>query len=192
MSLLNSQLIFFNLKSVGFLHISKTRFQSDWIKIATILFLFPFFAYCRNQPKLFDWSAGFRIGIPLSVSVKHYINPKISFEAIGAYNNASAKASWMQLALAGQYNFPFKDTRNFNWFIGMGLSAYRWNWKSGFNGEAYAKTVFGTFAQIGLDYKFKKAPINISIDYMPSYQLSGYDSGLTFVGGAIGLRYVFQ
>ena len=157
-----------------------------------MLILLPLFTYSRNLPKLYDWAAGFRIGFPMSISIKHYIDPHISFEAIGAYYSVNSKASWTQLALAGQYNFPFKDTRNFNWFIGLGVSAYRWNWKSGFNGDAYPKTVFGTFAQVGLEYRFKKAPINISIDWMPFYQLSGFDSGLAIVGGAVGLRYVFQ
>ena len=111
---------------------------------------------------------------------------------MAAYSNVSAKASWTQVALAAQYNIPFENIKNFNWYIGVGVAAYLWNWKDGFNGEGNSKTVFGTFAQLGLDYKFKKAPINISLDWMPVFQLSGYGSGLAIVGGAVGLRYVFQ
>jgi hypothetical protein len=174
-----------------FLKLIIVQLKSYKFTIIVFLMVIPTFSYSRNRPSLYDWSAGLRIGFPTAFSLKHYHNQKISFEGIAAYNNPSAKANSIQLSLACQYNFPIKSTKNLNWFIGAGLSGYRWNWKNGYNGESHSTNVIGTFAQIGLDYRFKKAPINISLDWMPTYQFSGYESGLGITGGAVGLRYIF-
>ncbi|MCX6318354.1 MAG: hypothetical protein NTW29_13775 [Bacteroidetes bacterium] len=43
---------------------------------------------------------------------------------------------------------------------------------------------------LGLDYKLKTAPINISLDWQPSIE---FDENLGFVGswGGLGIRYTF-
>jgi len=43
---------------------------------------------------------------------------------------------------------------------------------------------------LGLENNFKEIPFNISIDWKPAYNLTGY-SGFWADGGAISIRYIF-
>ena len=166
--------------------------ENRFLFLALFFFFWSNYSHSRHSTKLYDWSLGLRLGYPTAVSIKHYVKPNFSLEGITAFQRQNQKASWVQIALAAQYNMPINNSRNFNWFLGTGLSVYRWNWSQGFNGEANPKTVFGTFVQLGFDYKFKKVPINLSLDWMPYYQFTGYNNGLTITGGAASIRYVFQ
>jgi len=50
---------------------------------------------------------------------------------------------------------------------------------------------FGVHGNVGLDYTFENAPINVSIDWMPTVLLgSGYSTGFSAGYGALSLRYV--
>ncbi len=57
-------------------------------------------------------------------------------------------------------------------------------------GYFYTDGVRFTGGVIGLDYKFKDAPINVSLDWQPSFNFVGYNY---FEGGwgGLGIRYTF-
>ena len=50
-------------------------------------------------------------------------------------------------------------------------------------------TFIGIDGVLGLDYKFNGAPINVSIDWQPSFEFGDY-VGFSHYGG-IGIRYTF-
>ena len=44
---------------------------------------------------------------------------------------------------------------------------------------------------IGLDYKFANTPINLSLDWIPTYWLTGYYDGFGSAIGGLAVRYTF-
>jgi hypothetical protein len=45
---------------------------------------------------------------------------------------------------------------------------------------------------IGLDYKFSEIPLNLSVDWMPTYFLGGYIGGFGGGYGSLSARYVLK
>jgi len=45
---------------------------------------------------------------------------------------------------------------------------------------------------VGLDYTFKKSPINVTIDWTPTFFINGYTSGLGTRFGGLGIRYTLN
>jgi len=57
----------------------------------------------------------------------------------------------------------------------------------GYNGD---KAVAGVDGVLGLDYKINKAPVNISIDWQPSFEFAD-NRGFAGSWGGLGIRYTF-
>ncbi len=76
------------------------------------------------------------------------------------------------------------------WYIGPGAHLAVWNttWKEKYPGNN--PTGLGIDGVLGLDYKFKGVPINISADWQPSFNFIGYNY---FEGGwgGLAIRYTF-
>jgi hypothetical protein len=77
------------------------------------------------------------------------------------------------------------------WYAGPGAHLGFWSdsWKKE-NPEADAGISIGIDGVVGLDYKFKDVPINLSLDWQPSFSFVGYNY---FEGGwgGLGIRYTF-
>jgi len=77
------------------------------------------------------------------------------------------------------------------WYAGPGAHLGFWSdhWKKE-NPESDTGVAIGIDGVIGLDYKFKDVPINISLDWQPSFNFVGYNY---FEGGwgGLGIRYTF-
>jgi hypothetical protein len=70
------------------------------------------------------------------------------------------------------------------WYIGPGLHI-------GFYNDKYGNGSFaGIDGVLGLDYKFGGAPINLSLDWQPTFE---FGAGRGFYGnwGGLGVRYTF-
>ena len=97
--------------------------------------------------------------------------------------------------LTGLYEkyFPLTpEVPGLNWFIGGGAHWGIWsdNWKNRYPTRESGIAI-GVDGIIGLDYKLKNAPLNISLDWQPSFNIIGYQY---FEGGwgGIGIRYVLR
>jgi len=97
--------------------------------------------------------------------------------------------------LTGLYEkyFPLTpEVPGLNWFIGGGAHWGIWsdNWKTRYPTRESGIAI-GIDGIIGLDYKLKNAPLNISLDWQPSFNIIGYQY---FEGGwgGIGIRYVLR
>lgn len=85
------------------------------------------------------------------------------------------------------YNIPGVD--GLSWYAGPGahVGVYRPQYKT----EHNTATDVGIDGVIGLDYKIKSLPINLSVDWQPSYSLLG-NAGLQPQFGGLAVRYVLQ
>lgn len=127
---------------------------------------------------------GGRFGNANGVSFKTALNKGAMLELIGNFRSNSG-ASWVNLTGLYEVYKPINGAEGLNWFYGAGATIGSYKVK-GFDGDVY----LAANGVLGLDYKFKDAPINLSLDWIPSLQLTP-DSG--FWGGDIGLgvRFTF-
>lgn len=116
---------------------------------------------------------------PGAISFKHNINNKTSLEAIDYF--------WKGNRITGLYEMHYNigDLDGLRWFIGPGahLSFYDDSHNNGV-------TLLGLDGIIGLDWKINNAPLDLSLDWQPSFEFSG---DYMFVGDwlCFSVRYVF-
>lgn len=148
------------------------------------------FAFALNtQAQDYKTAIGLRLGAPVSVSLKHFLNEKGAVEAFAGFRNYSGYG-WFNAGAMYQHHSAIKEVEGLKWYWGVGGAAYFWNYD--FAGD-YASTTFGILGALGLDYKFATAPVNLSVDWVPAIFIgNGYTSGFGAGYGALSARYVFK
>ncbi|MCH2081640.1 MAG: hypothetical protein MK226_04575 [Saprospiraceae bacterium] len=138
-------------------------------------------------------AVGARLGYPLSLSVKYFLDDSHALEAYVGTRGWSGYR-WTNLSAAYLIHKPLDidGLDGIRWYVGGGASAYFWSFDDIFLGsETYSATTIGIQAYGGLDYMFEDTPINISIDWIPTYFFNGYGSGFGGGYGSLAVRYVF-
>jgi hypothetical protein len=127
---------------------------------------------------------GGRFGSANGVSFKTGLNKNAMLELIGNFRSSSGVKYFQVTGLYELYN-PIAGAEGLNWFYGGGATVGSMKVK-GFDGDVY----LGLNGVVGLDYKFKGAPINLSLDWIPTFQLT---PDTDFYSGDIGLgvRFTF-
>jgi hypothetical protein len=113
------------------------------------------------------------------LSLKHFLSPLHALEGIGYF--------WQKgVRITGLYEIhgPFSGAEGLKWYIGPG--AHIGMYKSKYGNGSFA----GIDGVLGLDYKFKGAPINMSLDWQPSFEF-GDTRGFIGSWGGLGIRYTF-
>ncbi|MFZ1528682.1 MAG: hypothetical protein WAT19_08025 [Ferruginibacter sp.] len=121
-------------------------------------------------------AAGIKIWDGVGLSLKTFIQEKAALEFIGFFNSDGVR-------ITGLYEFhgDLNSEGNLKWYVGPGahVGLYKGN-----------NTLFGVDGVLGLDYKFNELPLNIALDWQPSFEFS---KGYGFAGGwgGLGVRYTF-
>ena len=127
---------------------------------------------------------GGRFGSANGISFKTALNKGAMLELIG---NFRSNSSFNYVQFTGLYEIynPINGAEGLNWFYGGGATIGSVKAK-GFNGDVY----LAANGVLGLDYKFKGAPINLSLDWIPTLNLT---PNTNFYSGDIGLgvRFTF-
>lgn len=93
-----------------------------------------------------------------------------------------------RMYLIGMYHWDWHLTGGLNWYVGpgAGIGFYHWD-----NDDDYINIAVG--GQIGLEYDFnvKGAPILLSLDARPMWDLLGDDHAGLGYSLALGIRYTF-
>lgn len=121
-------------------------------------------------------AAGVKIWDGAGLTLKTFLDTKNALEFIGFFNNAGTRISGLY-EIHGDLN----TESNLKWYIGPGahVGLYKGN-----------NTVVGIDGVVGIDYKFKDLPLNLSIDWQPTFEFgSGYGFGGNL--GGLGVRYTF-
>lgn len=113
------------------------------------------------------------------ISFKHFVNGNNALELIGYFWNRGTR-------ITGLYEIhgPINGAQGLKWYIGPGAHIGFYNTRNG--DGAFA----GIDGVLGLDYKFNGAPINISLDWQPSFEF-GDNRGFYSGWGGLGVRYTF-
>ena len=117
---------------------------------------------------------------PGAISLKHFVSDKTALEGIAYFWNRGSR-------ITGLYEIhgDLENAGGLKWYIGPGAHV-------GFYSNKYyaGGTYIGLDGVIGLDYKIKSAPINLSLDWQPSFEF-GDGAGFSGNWGGLAIRYVF-
>ncbi len=136
------------------------------------------------------YAEGYRsaIGVkmfPGAISFKKFTQNNKAFEAIGYIT-----LDGLSLSLLKEFYAPVNDVDQLTWFYGYGGHLGIWSdeFKRTNLGTSNSNIAVGFDGIIGLDYKIKNAPINLSFDWQPSFSIiQAYFKNQ----GGIGVRYTF-
>lgn len=117
---------------------------------------------------------------PGGISLKHFVTDKNALEGIAYFWNRGTR-------ITGLYEIhgDITGAEGLRWYIGPGAHL-------GFYSNKYYQggTFIGIDGVLGLDYKIREAPINLSVDWQPSFEF-GDGAGFSGNWGGIAIRYVF-
>ncbi len=115
---------------------------------------------------------------PFAFSLKTRVAPKAKLEFLGYFKDG--------FRLTGLYEYYGKlnEKENLKFFIGGGAHLGFADKDHGGNANG------GVDGIVGLDYKFLKLPLNISLDWQPSYGF-GDENAFTGDWGGLGVRLAF-
>lgn len=123
---------------------------------------------------------------PAAITVRSFIKQNAAVEGLISFWNYGTR-------FTGLYEI-YKDINSVDglkWYVGPGAHIGFWNehWKDKYPTHD-GGVMIGIDGVIGLDYKLQNAPIDVSLDWQPSFTFVGYNY---FEGGwgGIGIRYAF-
>ncbi len=123
---------------------------------------------------------------PGALTIKHFIKPNAALEGLGYLSSDGFR-------LTGLYEFHdnLGQVAGLKWYVGGGghLGIWSDSWKNRYPTRENGMAI-GVDGILGIDYKIQGAPLNLSFDWQPSFNLIGYNY---FEGGWGGLsvRYTF-
>ena len=162
------------------------------MKKLALLFSLLFVLAISGSLKAQDYKSaiGLRLGYPISASYKFFISEPAAIELYAGFRGYTFY-NYINLGAMYQYHFPIESVEGLHWYVGGGASAIIYNYDSGFTNEG--SFGIGINGALGLDYKFANAPINLSVDWLPTiYVGSGYLTGFGGGLGALSVRYTLN
>lgn len=148
-----------------------------------VLFFFVIQAGAQNQPS-FNSSSSYTTAVgvkfyPGAISVKHFINDNKALEGLGYF--------WTKgFRITGLYEIhgDIKTVDGLKWYMGPGVHV-------GFYDNKYGGgSSIGVDGVLGLDYKLGGAPINLAVDWQPSFEFGNKaENGFTGNWGGFSIRY---
>ena len=116
---------------------------------------------------------------PGAVSLKHFIHDNTALEGLGYFWDRGFRITGLY-EIHGNIN----GAPGLKWYIGPGAHVGFYNTKYG------GGSSFGVDGVLGLDYKINSAPIDLALDWQPSFEF-GDGRGFTGNWGGFAIRYTF-
>lgn len=116
---------------------------------------------------------------PGAITLKHFVNKEAALEGLGYFWDRGFRITGLY-EIHGNIN----GAPGLKWYIGPGahVGFYNNKWGGG--------SSFGVDGVLGLDYKINTAPIDLAIDWQPSFEF-GDGRGFTGNWGGLSIRYTF-
>jgi hypothetical protein len=157
------------------------------MKKSLIVLTFSMFLVATNtfaqhrKPSEYTTAIGVRF-YPGAITFKQNFIHGNKIEAIAYFWNGKGTR------LTGLYEhyYDIEGLDGLQWYVGTGIHFTMYN-EGEFNGSSY----FGVDGVLGLDYKIKNAPLNLSLDWQPSFDFGG-NTGFNGGFGGLGVRYVLR
>lgn len=161
------------------------------MKNILLIFALSFFLAPSAEAQNFDSAVGLRLGVPLSASYKKFVNDAMAFEVYGGIRSSNTYSS-VNASGALQFHQDLGAVDNLQWYYGAGVGVFFWNFKSTFVPVENDGTSVAIQGYLGLCYTFDAAPVNVSVDWVPSFFVNGFGNGFGGGYGALAVRYVLD
>jgi hypothetical protein len=142
-------------------------------------------AQSTMQSSDYKTAIGFKY-YPASITVKSFIKPIAALEGLLSFWSYGTRFTGLY-----EIHKDIKGVDGLKWYVGPGAHLGFWNnsWTEKYPTRE-GGAMFGIDGVIGLDYKIQNLPIDVSLDWQPSFTFVGYNY---FEGGwgGIGVRYTF-
>lgn len=153
-------------------------------KVFLLLIAFAFSVavlHAQSMGRSYKTALGLKVWDGVGVTFKTFTTPKNAVEVIGYFYKHGTR-------LTGLYEFhnQIAGAPGLKWYVGPGAHVGFYDYK-GYNGD---RVVAGIDGVLGLDLKINKAPINLSLDWQPSFEF-GDNRGFVGSWGGLGIRYTF-
>ncbi|MBP8725877.1 MAG: hypothetical protein KBF37_03745 [Saprospiraceae bacterium] len=154
------------------------------------------FATCfQLKAQDYKTAVGLRAFWGYALTGKHFLNQDAAVEAILLYRNYGAGVyDYSYFSLTGLYqkHSDIKSVEGLRWYWGFGANLGSWggDWDY-YDNDNDGSFFLGVCGNIGLDYKFKDIPLNLSADWIPTFRFIGWGNGFTEESGGLAIRYTF-
>jgi len=171
----------------------------NYLRHLSVIATFTLFSFVQMQAQDYQSAIGLRMGSPVSVSYKTFLSETNALEAFVSFRSNTISRSlgghkWSYIGIGAAYQvhapLEIQGLDGLYWYYGAGGSIYFWNYNDAFFDD-YGNMSLGIQGYLGLDYKFDGAPINMSVDWVPSFFINGYITGFGANYGAFSVRYTF-
>lgn len=147
--------------------------------IVTATILFSAAASAQSKGRSYTTALGVKILDGGGITLKHFISERDALEGIGYFWNQGARITGLY-----ELHYDINGAPGLKWYVGPGVHAGFYNTKYG--GGSWV----GIDGVLGLDYKINNAPLNLSLDWQPSFEF-GTGRGFTGNWGGFAVRYTF-
>ena len=151
--------------------------------LVAVSILFAITAYSQNLSQSYTTALGVKVwGDGGGVTLKHFVRENHALEGIGYFWNGGARITGLY-----EFHFDFAGAPGLKWYVGPGAHVSFYNNR---NNDVNTGTYVGIDGVLGLDYKIKGAPLNLSLDWQPTIE---FGPGRGFIGGwgGLAIRYTF-
>ena len=145
--------------------------------------------FAQSMGQSYQTAIGLKVA-PTAFTVKHFHREDRAIEGLLYLWRYGTRVTGLY-----EFHWDINPLPGLKWYVGPGAHIGFWNnhWERtypGYNSGAY----FGVDGVLGLDYKIDNAPINVSVDWQPSFNFgSGPENYYGFYSGfgGIAVRYTF-
>jgi hypothetical protein len=141
--------------------------------------------YSSSYAQNYKNAIGGRFGAANGVTFKTSVGTDKMLDIIANFRSTHDYNYFRLTGLYEIYN-PIADAPGLGWYYGFGGSLGSVKYKPTSSSDLYL-SVDGV---LGLDYKFKDAPINLSLDWKPALELAP-DTGFDASGLGLSIRFTF-
>jgi hypothetical protein len=150
--------------------------------MATVIMGLSTFAYSQNLSSDYRTGLGFKVHWYRSgsITIKHFLKEQAALEGLVQFWRDG-----VNFTVLYEFHGDIAGAQGLKWYVGPGGHIGFYNDKyEGSDDGAF----FGFDGVLGLDYKFRGAPINLSLDVAPGIDIP---SGDFYVSGGFAMRFTF-
>lgn len=132
----------------------------------------------QNTSSSYQTAVGVKF-YPGAISVKHFVNDKAALEGLASFWKGGVRITGLY-----ELHYPLLQVDGLQWYIGPGAHIGFYD-SNDYDGNVF----FGIDGVLGVDYKIPGAPLNVSLDWNPSFE---FGDGAQFQNwGGLGIRFTF-